>query len=84
MRVVDDFSSGIKSNIQDVVESGSMELIRGDLRDPDVSRRCADGIDVVFHLAADHGGRGYVDLHQYACSTNLGLDCYPLPLGHRR
>ena len=56
------------------MESGSIELIHGDLRDPDVSRRCADGIDVIFHLAADHGGRGYVDLHQYACSTNLGLD----------
>src|SRR5207248_11023535 len=30
--------------------------------------------DVVFHLAGDHGGRGYVDLHQMACSTNLILD----------
>jgi len=29
---------------------------------------------VVFHLAADHGGRGYVDLHQAACATNLALD----------
>jgi nucleoside-diphosphate-sugar epimerase len=29
---------------------------------------------VVFHLAADHGGRGYVDLHQAACATNLLLD----------
>ena len=32
------------------------------------------GIDVVFHLAADHGGRGYVDLHQAACASNLALD----------
>jgi nucleoside-diphosphate-sugar epimerase len=31
-------------------------------------------MDVVFHLAADHGGRGYVDLHQAACATNLALD----------
>jgi nucleoside-diphosphate-sugar epimerase len=30
--------------------------------------------DYVFHLAADHGGRGYVDLHQVECSTNLILD----------
>jgi nucleoside-diphosphate-sugar epimerase len=29
---------------------------------------------VVFHLAADHGGRGYVDLHQYAGATNMALD----------
>ena len=30
--------------------------------------------EIVFHLAADHGGRGYVDLHQVECSTNLILD----------
>ena len=33
-----------------------------------------DRSDVVFHLAADHGGRGYVERHQVACSTNLVLD----------
>jgi nucleoside-diphosphate-sugar epimerase len=74
VRIVDDFSSGTMRNIQDVVDDGSVELVKGDLRDADVARRSVDGIDVVFHLAADHGGRGYVDLHQYACSTNLGLD----------
>jgi nucleoside-diphosphate-sugar epimerase len=74
VRVVDDFSSGLTDNIRHHVESGAIELIEGDLRDPDVARRSVAGIDVCFHLAADHGGRGYVDLHQYACSTNLGLD----------
>jgi nucleoside-diphosphate-sugar epimerase len=74
VRVVDDFSSGVVRNIQKVVDDGSVELIRGDLRDPDVARTSVAGIDTIFHLAADHGGRGYVDLHQYACSTNLGLD----------
>jgi nucleoside-diphosphate-sugar epimerase len=74
VRVVDDFSSGVMSNIQHVVDNGSVELVTGNLLDPDVSRRAVDGVDTVFHLAADHGGRGYVDLHQYACSTNLGLD----------
>jgi nucleoside-diphosphate-sugar epimerase len=74
VRVVDDFSSGLASNIQRHVDEGWIELIRGDLRDQDVAARAVEGIDVVFHLAADHGGRGYVDLHQYGCSTNLGLD----------
>ncbi len=74
VRVVDDLSSGKLSNIQTVVDDGSIEFLKGDLLDPEVSRRSVDGMDVVFHLAADHGGRGYVDLHQYACSTNLGLD----------
>src|SRR4029077_8396539 len=31
-------------------------------------------MSVVFLLAADHGGRGYVDLHQAACAVNLMLD----------
>ena len=31
-------------------------------------------MSVVFHLAADHGGRGYVDLHQAPCAVNLMLD----------
>jgi nucleoside-diphosphate-sugar epimerase len=74
VRVVDDFSSGVLSNIQPHLDSGAVELMRGDLRDPDVSRRAVGGTDLIFHLAADHGGRGYVDLHQYACATNFGLD----------
>lgn len=74
VRVVDDFSSGVRSNIQEQLDAGDIELIEGDLRDPDLAARSVHGIDTVFHLAADHGGRGYVDLHQYDCSTNFGLD----------
>ena len=32
------------------------------------------GIDTIFHLAADHGGRGYVDLHQAGPASNFFLD----------
>src|SRR5437879_7178625 len=32
------------------------------------------GMEIVFHLAADHGGRGYVDLHQAGPASNLFLD----------
>ena len=74
VRIVDDFSSGLVANVRHLLEEGSVELIRGDLRDPAVSSKAIEGTDVIFHLAADHGGRGYVDLHQYACSTNLALD----------
>jgi nucleoside-diphosphate-sugar epimerase len=31
-------------------------------------------MEYVFHLAADHGGRGYVDLHQAGPGSNLFLD----------
>jgi nucleoside-diphosphate-sugar epimerase len=45
-----------------------------DLREPGVTRTAMNGIEVVFHLAADHGGRGYVDLHQAGPASNLFLD----------
>jgi nucleoside-diphosphate-sugar epimerase len=74
LRVVDNLSSGRMENIQEHVNSGSIELLNDDLINPAVLQRAMDGVEVVFHLAADHGGRGYVDLHQVECSTNLILD----------
>ena len=44
------------------------------LLDQRVSRKSVKDIDIVFHLAADHGGRGYVDTHKVGPSTNLTLD----------
>jgi nucleoside-diphosphate-sugar epimerase len=74
VRVVDNLSSGRIDNIQTHVDAGRVEFVHADLTEPHVARRAAEGIDLVFHLAADHGGRGYVDLHQVACATNLMLD----------
>lgn len=74
VRVVDDLSSGRLENIRPLVDGGHVELVHGDLKDAAVARRSVEGMSVVFHLAADHGGRGYVDLHQAACATNLLLD----------
>lgn len=47
---------------------------KADLRKQEVAERVTRNADVVFHLAADHGGRGYVDTHQYGPSINLMLD----------
>ena len=74
VRVVDNLSSGRLDNIGEAVRSGRVEFIQADLNDPHVASQACRGIDVVFHLAADHGGRGYVDLHQVACATNFLLD----------
>lgn len=74
VRVVDDLSSGKAENIRDHIKEGRIEFIQADLRDPDVAERVVKGMSVVFHLAADHGGRGYLDLHQAACAINLMLD----------
>ncbi len=74
VRVVDNLSSGKYMYIEPHVRAGEVEFIEGDLLDQQVARRAVAGMEVVFHLAADHGGRGYVDLHQAACATNLALD----------
>ncbi|MGE5835067.1 MAG: NAD-dependent epimerase/dehydratase family protein [Acidobacteriota bacterium] len=74
VRVVDNLSSGKLDNIRPHVDAGRVEFTHADLNDPHVADQAVRGMNVVFHLAADHGGRGYVDLHQVACATNLVLD----------
>jgi nucleoside-diphosphate-sugar epimerase len=74
VRVVDDLSSGRLENIGAHVRSGAVEFVQADLKDAATAQRALTGRSIVFHLAADHGGRGYVDLHQVACATNLLLD----------
>lgn len=51
-----------------------IEFFQRDLRDLDKAKKSVKGIDVVFHLAADHGGRGYVELFQGKTASNLLLD----------
>src|SRR5213592_205361 len=74
IRVVDNLSSGHEANLREHLAKGTVELVRADLTEPDVAPRVVDGMSVVFHLAADHGGRGYVDLDQAACAANMALD----------
>jgi nucleoside-diphosphate-sugar epimerase len=72
--VVDDLTSGRRTNIDAHIRSGAVKFIEADLREPGVARSAMKGVQVVFHLAADHGGRGYVDLHQAGPASNLFLD----------
>ncbi|HET8926153.1 MAG TPA: NAD-dependent epimerase/dehydratase family protein [Candidatus Acidoferrum sp.] len=74
VRVIDNLSSGKRENLLPHLDQGTIEFVEADLLEDGVARRAVRGRDVVFHLAADHGGRGYVDLHQAACAGNLTLD----------
>ena len=74
IRVVDDLTSGHLGNIAGQIAAGNIEFIRADLRDPGIARGAMEGVHTVFHLAADHGGRGYVDLHQAGPASNFFLD----------
>ena len=74
VHVVDDLTSGRLSNIEQHLKGGRVTFLQADLREPGVTRTAMKGIDIVFHSAADHGGRGYVDLHQAGPASNLFLD----------
>ena len=63
VRVVDDLTSGRLENIQEHIDARRVEFTKAALREPGVAREAARGINIVFHLAAAHGGRAYVDLH---------------------
>lgn len=72
VRVADDLSSGTLENL-----AGSQERVDvriGDLRDRQFATECARDQSVVFHLAAAHGGRGFIDTHPAECASNLVLD----------
>jgi nucleoside-diphosphate-sugar epimerase len=70
VRVAENFSSGERNHLANI----ECETFEGDLLDPSFCSKVTKGVEVVFHLAADHGGRGYIDSHQVECSTNMILD----------
>jgi len=72
VRVADDLSSGKLVNLDQSIQD--VECIQGDLRECGFADRASAGMQVVFHLAASHGGRGYIDTHPVECSTNMVLD----------
>jgi nucleoside-diphosphate-sugar epimerase len=73
VRVVDNLSSGKLENISHHLAGGTIEFVEAELREPGVTRAAIQDIETVFHLAADHGGRGYVDLHQAGPASNMFL-----------
>jgi dTDP-L-rhamnose 4-epimerase len=50
-----------------------VELMRGDVRDPDVVQRAIDGVDAVFHFAAAVGvGQSMYEIAGYTSVNNVG------------
>ena len=50
VRVLDNFVEGRRENLGEIL--GSIELIKGDIRDPDCLREALKGVEIVFHQAA--------------------------------
>ena len=72
VRVADDLSSGKLENLD--LSLSSVQFLEGDLRKSEFTALCMEGIEVVFHLAACHGGRGFIDSHPADCALNMVLD----------
>lgn len=72
LRIVDDFSSGKFENLTNLIDK--VEVKKADLRDEHEANKAVHGADIVFHLAAQHGGRGYVASHKRELYDNLRLD----------
>jgi UDP-glucose 4-epimerase len=72
VRVADNFSSGGTENIVSV--NDDIEILNGNLKHWQFADEATEDIDSVFHLAADHGGRGYISQYPANCATNMALD----------
>jgi nucleoside-diphosphate-sugar epimerase len=74
VRVADDLSSGRLENISGHIAEGRVQMQQASLLEPGEARKAVQDMDVVFHLAATHGGRGYIDTHEAGCASNMALD----------
>ena len=70
--VIDDLSSGKKEHLNDIRDS--VKFIEGDVRNDTLLKTEMKGIEIVFNLAAMHGGRGYIETHPVECMNNMLLD----------
>ena len=69
--VVDDFSSGSRCNLQ--IGHASLNVVEIDLSDS-LPINLFQDVDCVFHLAAIHGGRGFIETNPSRMLKNLIID----------
>lgn len=81
--IVDDLSSGTLDNVRHLKGNAAARIVEEDLFSPGAAEKAVAGMQHVFHLAATHGGRGFIDLHQAGCSTNLALDGLMIRAAHK-
>jgi len=69
--VVDDFSSGLRENISVLPDDRILTL---DLSNRERTLADLPEAEIVFHLAAVHGGRGFIDTFPDQVLVNLAID----------
>lgn len=76
--VVDNFSSGRIENLQQSIEKIRIVKIDLEWSRLDEIVRVFEGHEIVFHLAATHGGRGYIHKHPADVCSNFAIDHHVL------
>ena len=74
--VIDNFSSGKIENLKEAMKSKRVKIVRKDLEWITMNEglKIFNQVDIVFHLAAVHGGRGYIHTHPADILSNLVID----------
>jgi nucleoside-diphosphate-sugar epimerase len=72
VRVIDDLSTGSLANLERV--RTGIDFRRADLADRHAARDGLADQEIVYHLAAVHGGRGFLASHPVECLSNVALD----------
>jgi len=52
VRIIDNLSTGKLMNINSHLGKGAVDFVKGDIRDPELVRKCVHDVDAVVHLAA--------------------------------
>jgi len=81
--VVDNLSSGSKKNLQQSISK--IRFIWIDLEYVTLEKiiKILNGNEIVFHLAATHGGRGYIDTHPADICSNFAIDHHVYEGSHK-
>lgn len=69
--VVDDFSSGKRSNLAGIPMAA---VVEGDLKDRNFALKSLSNSEIIFNLAAVHGGRGFIETYKREMLVNLSID----------
>lgn len=74
VNVIDNFSSGKMSNLEESKDKISIHKFDIELGPRDDLIRLLRDNEIVFHLAARHGGRGYINSHPADVCSNMAID----------
>lgn len=72
--IIDNFSSGTIDNLVNVRDKVKINRLDIETGARDGLDQVIKGNDIIFHLAAKHGGRGYIDSHPADVCSNMAID----------